>query len=93
MASLSMIMKEKGITSDDLATLAQDTVWLVNKYDELREQYPNEYVAAYKKRVIDHDRDMLALLERLKSKYNDNISRFAIEFVSAEDFELILPTG
>ncbi len=87
-----MIMKEKGITSDDLATLAQDTVWLVNKYDELREQYPNEYVAAYKKRVIDHDKDMLALLERLKSKYNDNISRFAIEFVSAEDFELILPT-
>jgi len=89
MASLSMVMRERGIERDDLGILAENTVWLVTRYDELRAKYPNEYVAVHNKRVLDHDVDMFSLLERLKSKHKKT-SYIAIEFVSEEDFELIL---
>ena len=88
-SSLSLVMKEKGIEKEDLDTLANNTVWLVTNYDKLKEKYPDEYVAVNGKRLVDHDQSMSSLLERLKSKYNKT-NHFAIEFVSKEDFELIL---
>jgi len=91
MSALAVVMKEKGIESDDLDALASNTVWLVRRYDRLRKEYPNEYVAVNRNRVVDHDRDMLSLLQRLKSKHG-KVDHFAIEFVTKEDFDLILPT-
>ena len=47
-------------------------------------------MAIYKKRVMDHDRNLESLVERLKAKYPEDFRNFAIEFLTGEKVELIL---
>lgn len=56
---------------------------------ELREKHPNEYIAIYRKEVIDHDKNPDALLARLKGRYGD-LRAFVIEYISSTEKDLIL---
>jgi len=39
----------------------------------LWEKYPNEYVAVYQSKVIDHDQDEMTLINRVRAIYPDEI--------------------
>ena len=39
--------------------------------EQLAKQYPGEYVALFQGRVVDHDRDRIALLHRVEKSYPD----------------------
>jgi len=58
-------------------------------YDDMKETYPDSFVAIYEKKVVDHDEDIEALFKRLKEKYDD-LSTFVIEYVSTQKVELLL---
>lgn len=67
-----------------------DSHWLDQHYDQLAKQYTNEYVAVYKERIIDHDRDLKELRKRLIGNYPGAADHIAIEYVTPRQFEMIL---
>ena len=69
----------------------RDMDWIQKRYDNLAEKYTDEHVAVLDESVIDHDRDLRRLMGRIRLKYPEVQDRVAIEFVSPEEIELILP--
>ena len=62
--------------------------WFEKHYDDLVEKFDGEFVAVYKQRVIDHDKEMRALMKRIESRYPPD--RVFVEFVSREKLTMIL---
>ena len=60
-----------------------------DQYEKLKEEFPDEYVAINEKRVVDHDKDLKALIVRLRDKWPD-LGAFVIEYVSTAKVQLIL---
>lgn len=69
----------------------RDMDWIQKHYDNLAEKYTHEHVAVLDESVIDHDRDLRRLMERIRLKYPEAHERVATMFVSIEEIELILP--
>ncbi len=59
--------------------------WFNYNYAVLRNRYLNRYVAINDKKIVESDRALDELLERLKTNYHDSWYRFAIEFVDEEE--------
>ena len=51
----------------------------------------NEHVAILDETVVDHDKDLKMLMERIRLKYPEAHDRVATKFISPEKIELILP--
>jgi hypothetical protein len=64
--------------------------WLSRHYDRLKMKYKDEWVAVLNKTVVDHDREMARLVERLRKKHPDAYSEIAVDYVTAREIELIL---
>ena len=78
------------LKTDLLRKFEEDMRWLETHYEELKGEFEEEWVAIYKKRVMDHDRNLESLVERLKAKYPEDFRNFVIEFLTGEKVELIL---
>lgn len=74
----------------ELQEFRRDSRWLEQHYDQLAQQYANEFVAVYQEKVIDHDRDPKALRQRLALSYPAAIDHIAVEYLTAEQFDMIL---
>ena len=64
--------------------------WFNYNYAVLRNRYLNRYVAINDKKIVESDRALDKLLERLKTNYHDSWYRFAIEFVDEEEPQICL---
>ena len=64
--------------------------WLSRHYDRLKMKYNDEWVAVLNKAVVDHNRELAKLVERLRKKYPNAYSEIAVEYVTAREIELIL---
>jgi len=42
-------------------------------HDQLWQTYPEEYVALHVGKVVDHDRDEQALVDRIEARFSDGI--------------------
>jgi len=62
--------------------------WFEKHYDDLVEKFDGEFVAVYKQKVVDHDKEMSALMKRIESRYPPD--RVFVEFVSREKLTMIL---
>lgn len=62
--------------------------WFRDHYDELVERFDGENVAIYKGDVVDHDRDLVKLVERAKGKYPMRLTLF--KYVSKEKLVFLL---
>lgn len=62
--------------------------WFRERYEKLVEKFDGEFVAIYKRRVIDHDRDLDKLMERVERKYS--IEHVFLEYVTREKLVLVL---
>lgn len=62
--------------------------WFEKHYNELVEKFDGEFVAVYEQKVVDHDKELNALMKRIKSKYSAD--RIFVDFVSSEKLTLIL---
>ena len=85
MTRLKTIAAEEGATPQDLAEkailrfLRFETRRKIQREDnafcamhaELRGRYPDQYVAVYRGKVVDHDPDQLALFRRVEERYPD----------------------
>lgn len=62
--------------------------WFKKHYDELVKRFDGEFVAIYERNVINHDKELSALMKRVKAKYP--AQRVFVDFVSSEKLTLIL---
>lgn len=73
-----------------LEDFQRDTRWLSQNYDELKETYPEEYVAVYNESVVDHDPDLDSLMARIEERYPGKSKKMAIEYVTTKKIEMVL---
>jgi len=66
----------------------ENSEWFRKKYKELVETYDGMFVAIHKKRIVDHDKDLDPLVDRVSEKYP--LNRTLIDFVTKEKLILIL---
>jgi hypothetical protein len=72
-------------------TYQRNIMWFRANYERLRNSHPDEFVAINKGSVTASDRTLARLLERLRKQYaNDEITTFAIEYVSGAETELFV---
>ena len=64
-----------------LKQFKKDLDWFQNNYNDLKNDYKNEYVAIKDESLIDHDVSLNHLLNRLKNKYDDTNS-IVVEFIN-----------
>lgn len=62
--------------------------WFRNNYQKLARKYDGQNVCVYKRRVVDHDRDLGRLLKRVRK--NHPMDRAVVEWVSRRKPKLIL---
>lgn len=74
----------------ELQEFKRDSRWLEQHYDELAQQYANQYVAVYQQRVIDHDPNVKALKQRLAQRYPDAADHIVIEYLTPQQFDMVL---
>ena len=60
-----------------------------NEFEHLKIRYPDEYVAINEKMVVDHDKNVETLIERLREQCGD-LGSFVIEYINASGTDLIL---
>jgi hypothetical protein len=66
----------------------ENAEWFREKYKELVETYDGMFVAIHKKRIVDYDKDLDPLVDRVSGKYP--LNRTFIDFVTKEKLVLIL---
>jgi hypothetical protein len=65
--------------------------WMREHKQQLREKYPDKYVAVYNGKVAGHSDNIVVLLEKLRKKYKGkDLSTFAIDLITKEDIIWIL---
>lgn len=62
--------------------------WFRSNYQKLARKYDGQNVCVYKRRVVDHDRDLGRLLKRVRKNYP--MDRAVVEWVSRKKPKLIL---
>lgn len=76
-------------TLETIESFMSDWIMIGKRLDELRERYPDKYVAVKNGKIVDSDEDLDALLSRLEEKGIDP-SRTPVEFISRKPEPLIV---
>ena len=87
---IGIIVTEYKNHSKVLKHYKENLNWFNYNYATTRYRYLNRYVAINDKKIVESDRALDKLLERLKTNYHDSWYRFAIEFVDEEEPQICL---
>ena len=49
----------------------EDFKWVSERWEELKKKHGGAFIAVYKKEVVDYDRDISALVKRLKNRFEN----------------------
>ncbi|MDI6655786.1 MAG: DUF5678 domain-containing protein [Candidatus Hydrothermarchaeota archaeon] len=63
--------------------------WFRENFNKILKQYKEEFVAIFKERIIDHDKDLERLAGRVKAETKGAKGAY-IEYVSDKPVEMIL---
>lgn len=82
-------MEEKAQLLKLLKASEEDSKWVSEKYDELREKYEGKVFAVRGKKVIDSAESVEQLMDELERK-NENIALLLIESIPPKNASFIL---
>lgn len=83
-----MGLNEKEITKNAKKMMV-NMKWLYENYEKLRDSFDNQYVAIDNQEVIDNDKHLEHLIERLKKNYK-KINHILIEPIHPKEFKWLL---
>lgn len=75
----------------ELARFKKDTAYLDAHYEELLEQYPEQWVAIYNQQVVGTGPDFEQLLKNLKAQ-GFPVGQLLVEHLTRQEEVLILPS-
>jgi hypothetical protein len=74
------------------STFKENNRWIIDNYDTLSSKFKDEWVAVKDLAILDHDKDIKKLVERIKAKYTGDYKQIAVEFISInEEIESVPP--
>jgi len=73
-----------------LSRYEENVKWISRHYEGLKKKFMDEWIAVLNNVVVDHDRKLNRLVERLRKKYPEAYNEIAVEYVTAKEIELIL---
>jgi len=73
-----------------LSEFSENARWIRENYEKLKRSFRDEWVAVYGRRVVDYDKDLARLVERLRRSYGKDYGKIAIEFIASKEIELVL---
>jgi len=68
---------------EKLKQFKKDVEWFQNNYTKLKKSYKNQYAAIKDETLLDHDKDLNLLINRLKTKYEDTNS-IVVEYINGK---------
>lgn len=74
----------------ELERFEKDMQWIYDRYEDLRRQYPNEFVAVYREKLVGHNPHIDQLAKELKQNHKDRASDIAIKFIYKEPPNMVL---
>ena len=66
-----------------------DKQWIHERVDDLRKEYPDQYIAVYCGEIVGSNTQIDSLIEDLQDPFENVIADMAIEFVHKEPPSLI----
>ncbi|MFH1562657.1 MAG: hypothetical protein ABIF11_04455 [Nitrospirota bacterium] len=81
---------ENQLLVEKMKRCQEDSLWIVEHYDELKKRYPYEGVAVINKQVIAHHKDSMALGRQLREKYGKEAGHIAVEFIVPKEMVLVV---
>lgn len=73
-----------------LSKYEENAKWISKHYEELKKKCRDEWIAVLNEVVVDHNRELSKLVERLRRKYLKNYNEIAVEYVTAKEIERVL---
>ncbi len=77
--------------TERFSSFKENNRWIIDNYDKLSSKYIDEWVAVMNLAVLDHDKDIRKLVDRIKAKYVGDYKQIAVEYISNEDAETEIP--
>lgn len=62
--------------------------WFKANYEQIKSQYKGQHVAIKDQEIIDSDKDVMVLFQRLKGKYDT--SSLVVEYINEHKAEYVL---
>lgn len=78
--------------TEGLQAFEADSKWIDSHHEELKNNYPNEWIAVQNKVVVEHGTDMSLVVDTIKERFPENHTHIPIEYISTENIQLILGT-
>lgn len=75
---------------DTFTRFVNDMQWIEAHYEELRQRFPEEFVAVVEGKVIAHSPLISGLLDQLRPLYGENTGELAIKFIYKETPAVVL---
>jgi hypothetical protein len=66
-----------------------NTKWINTNINKLKQEFPDTYIAVYNKKVVQTDKDLSDLKEKIK-KMNLDPEKIVIEFVKEKPLKLLM---
>lgn len=76
--------------TEGLQAFESDSKWIGSHYEELKKQYPDEWIAVQDKVVVEHGKDMSVVVDAVKMRFPENHRHIPVEYISTKDIQLIL---
>ena len=89
------VLSEFGVNEERLTEIAkihnESFKWFYNNLQKIQESYTGKFIAIYKKKIIESDKDKGSLFQKLRKKYdNKKIEEIFINYVNPKGYFLIL---
>ena len=73
-----------------LSDFEEDVQWLEMSYEQLKDQFNEEWIAVFDRQVVDHDVNLETLMGRLETKFPKDFRNMVLEFITKKKVEMIL---
>ena len=74
-----------------LRSFERDSRWIdKHYYEELKQIYPDEWVACYEEKIVDHNVSLETIVERLRQEYPKEKKDISVKFIAKEEIEMII---
>jgi hypothetical protein len=67
--------------------------WIIDNYDNLTSKFKNEWVAVKTLAILDHDKNLKKLVDRIKAQHLSDYKQIAVDFISTEEVEPEIPNN
>jgi len=77
--------------AENISSFKKNNRWIIDNYDQLAEKFQDQWVAVMNFVVLDHDKDIRKLVDRLKAQHLGDYKQIAVDFISSQEVETEVP--